>query len=273
MNYPKTSCACSECPPNKKYQYEINKVIPCSLGVPDCKKSLELEYCTTNKVYKQDIQPQNKLYKYKYLNKLGLSLDEQKYVPVKCNLSKQCQYVYNGHNPLLTEAFRGQKLMLDRPNYTGEVPVGNVCHDEIYTPYFKNYGKNYTNYNDITGGQIQYYIDTSDAYFPPNFITPAIVDHTIQIDPMGVVRPEYNRLTLKQYDWDKCNKDECDSFTHDTLEFRQELMEKQMRKINEQKYELRWGNNEFKDKFILSKEFFNSKHNSKYNQNIIQNIK
>jgi hypothetical protein len=149
-----------------------------------------------------------------------------------------CGVSYVSSNPKLYDSVRAQALMIDRPPLTGELPVGDVKHDQIYTKRIQRYGGEYKEYSDIVGGNVLYYIpqESRDAYREPVFVTTATVAHVLVQDPMGVVRPEYRRTSQSQYDWDKCNQDQCDSFTHDSLEFRQELMEKQMRKRNEQEY-------------------------------------
>jgi hypothetical protein len=243
MNYPKTSCPCQGCPQPASafYQKETINDKPCSLGISNCEKSPGF-YCSNKQVYKQNIQPNNEPTTYQNLNTLGLS-SATDYTQIDCkNFNGGCAGGYAGHNPKLFDSARAQLLLLDRPHLSGGVAVGNVCHDEIYTPYFRNYGKNYTSYKDINAGQIQYYVDsdTSGAYFRPNFPEPALVTHEVFIDPMGSIKPQYNRETFQKYGWDSCNKDNCDSFTHDTLEFRQELMEKQMRKINQQRWQSRY---------------------------------
>lgn len=247
MSYPQTSCPCSYCPPQNRYNYtaEPDCAKPNSLAVPDCIESFNLKYCTDKQVYKQDIQPKPvSNAKSIKLNKLGLKLQEQNYIPVKADLSNQCEVAYAGCNPLLIDAMRGDRLLLDRPNLTGKVPI-NVCPNQVYQPWLNTYGKNYTNYNDITGGQIQYYVDptNADAYYPPNFVTPALIDHTIKVNPMGVVYPQYERQSMQPYMWDGCNKDECNSSTKDQLTFREGLMASQMRKMNQQRYQPRWAKN------------------------------
>lgn len=248
MNYPQSSCPCVECkaPGSYLYNHEPNKgTVPCSLAMSGCKLPTDLAYCTSKQIYNQNIQPSCTPYTQFNLNKLGVTLETDKYRRVEPSgiNSKQCQSAYLGSNPKLVEPVRAQPLLLDRPNYTGHVPVGNVPHDEIYTPFFSKYGKGYTNYSDITGGQIQYYVttDNANAYYPPNFVTPALVNHELHVNPMGIVYPQYNRIPLDSYGWDKCHKDQCDSSTHDALQFRQGLMERQMRTINQQRYEPRWA--------------------------------
>lgn len=218
------------------------------MGMPDGNQPVPVNLSTTNchsrvfdKPYHKEIMPHPNSDEYALLNKIGVDYQINQYDFVENQ--QGIPYAWKGTNPLLMDQVRGYPLLLDRPNFTGEVPVGNVPHDEIYTPYYSRYGKYYSNYNNITGGQIQYYVDSSiaDPYFKPNFVTPAKVTYVAKVDPMGVYRFDYNRDSLQPYSWNMCKKDECDSFTHDTLEFRQELMEKQMRPRNEQRWSNRWA--------------------------------
>lgn len=245
MSQPQTSCHYASCPKNHGF-VEPDKPWEktSSLALPNCSVPSGFA-CSNRQVYYQDVQPKPDNMKYTPLNPLGMRLS-QCYTKLQ-NPVQGCSSVgYVGSNPLLISAPRGEKLVLDRPNYTGEVCVGNVPHDEIYTPQFANYGKHYTDIASIDGGQIQYYIGSlPNAYSEPNFVTPANVTHEVVRDPMGVYRPQYNRQSLQTYSWDACRQDECDSFTHDSLEFRQELMEKQMRKRNEQSWDSRWVKDSF----------------------------
>jgi hypothetical protein len=238
MSYSQTSCPCSSCPPRKEFNFKGECPDPSkssSIGVTNCQVPHELQYCTSNLVYRQDIEPPVKpSSKVTALNDYGVRLDMPAYTKVIFN----DKVGYAGCNPLLIDAPRGQKLILDRPHYTSKIDM-----TDIYSPYVAQYGKQpYDNYTDINAGFIQYYApeDLNRPYFEPNFVTPALVDHTIQMDPMGRVLPTYNRNSLQPYMWNQCKPDQCDSKTHDTLEFRQELMEKQMRKMNQQRWLSRW---------------------------------
>jgi hypothetical protein len=175
------------------------------------------------------------------LNTLGLRYDSG-YTKVTCPSNIHCPTSYVGRNPKLIDAMRGQQLRLNEPNLTGRVAVGDVEHDEIYSSEFNRYGEPYNNYQDMNTGQIQYYYfkDRGDAYYSPNFVTPADVTYQLFRDPEGNIRPEYPRKSKATYMWNPCKQDQCDSFTHDTLEFRQELMEKQMRKQLESRWTPRW---------------------------------
>lgn len=227
--------SCIECPPpNSFFVQEEKNPVPTNLGISNCQKAKGLD-CYSKQLYKTSIQPQiPHSTQYRPLNVLGVQYEDEYTKNENCG--------YNGRNPLLIDAMRGIQVPLDRPHFTGELAVGNVEHDEIYTPKIREYGRNYRNYSDIRSGNVQYYTidDTKDAYFQPNFVTPAEITHTLRQDPMGNFHPEYNRNSMKQYSFNGCDGSVCDSYTHDSLEFRQELMEKQMRKYNSQRYESRW---------------------------------
>lgn len=213
------------------------------------RSSLAFKFCNpprylqdhSSMVYNTSIEPNDNKEKDLPLNHLGMYENKSCYqeVPNPCN---PCKPAYKGTNPLLMSAMRGQILLLDRPEFIGSLPVGDVEHDQIYTKEISKYGGRYKSYDDMNNGQIQYYVSggISNAYFKPNFVTPAIVSHTLVKDPMDVYRPEYNRQSLKPYSFSSCDDNDCLSFSHDTLEFRQELMEKQMRPQNEKKWSARW---------------------------------
>lgn len=233
---------CNSCPKNRGFlEPDPTHRIPSSLAIPNCQAPAGFE-CSNRQIYHKDVQPTPSKRQHLPLNKLGIRLNTHDYTAVHNNTTGCQSTGYLGCNPLLVSAPRGNTLLLDKPNYTGEVCVGDVEHDEIYTPYYARYGKGYTDIPSINAGQIQYYVGSlPNAYEKPNFVTPASVTHEVIKDPMGVYRPQYNRHSLQSYSWNKCNQDECDSYTHDTLEFRQELMEKQMRKRNEQAWNARWS--------------------------------
>jgi len=236
MTYPLTSCPCGACKPTP-YFVEPSQGPPSGLALADCKEPRGFK-CSRRQVYKVDEQPKTQKNKCTPLNQMGIRLQCDKYRP----FPSSCGMAYLGTNPKLVDIPRGQPILLDRPNYTGQIAPA-IPYKTLYTKEIANYGKGYTDISDINAGQIQYYTmsDTSDAYFKPNFVTPATVTHEVVKDPMGVFRPQYNRVSHQTYSYKQSCPDECDSRTHDTLEFRQELMEKQMRKRNEQRWDARWA--------------------------------
>jgi hypothetical protein len=177
------------------------------------------------------------------LNRSGLRYDLSA-IPVKTpSLGPACRTGWVFQNPITYDAPRGIQTVFDAPPLTGAVNVGNTCHDEIYTPYFGRYGTKYRNYLDMNAGQITYYLDenTCRPFTSPVFTTPARVRGRLFVDPMGQVKPEYSRVPRVEYAWNCPYADACDSATHDTLEFRQDLIARQQRKNDQQRWEYRWG--------------------------------
>lgn len=166
------------------------------------------------------------------INQISPVIDYSTYV--KVSESDTCSG-YQGTNPLLMNPIRGQSLILDKPPYLGEIPLENI--------YANTYNTTYSSYFDMNSGQIQYWLpkDNGQVYREPVFTTPAEVTKNVFIDPMGVAKPEYNRNSFETYAWNKC-KSIHDSFTHDALEHRQELTEKQMSSMNRREWKYFWTN-------------------------------
>lgn len=169
------------------------------------------------------------------LNAIGPKLMPHQYAPV--NPSPCGGVAYQGTNPLLIDSMRGQKLLLNRPHFeSGIAPdLSNVYSREI-----SQYGKGYRDYGDINAGQYQYWIPKQpEVYFPPVFTKQSKIVHSIFTDPMNIQHPHWERLP-NDCRWDKCqSKRTVDSFTHDSLEFREQLMASQMRRENERVYKYR----------------------------------
>lgn len=255
INYPKTSCACGNCCVHNCDSVSHDSTV----SIPN---NIFRKYCTTNELFNVKLQPKCQVCQvdmngstvcpnkncgthctssydtnsdYLLLNKLGLELDSKNYYPVRFN----DDIGFVGNNPLLVNAAAAQRIILDRPNYTRQIRVGDVPHDEIYTPEYSTYGRGYKDYNSVNTGDVQYYIDMSMAqpYFYPNYVTPNLVSYINKTDPMSNVKPQYDRTPLVPYQWDNCRKDACYSSTHDALQFRQDIMERQQRKMNQNRYE------------------------------------
>lgn len=145
---------------------------------------------------------------------------------------------YSSADPrLISASHGGQRLTFGNPpiddrNYLDEFTLGK-------------YGKNYNTYSDINAGNITYYIDNSIKYplFKPIFSIPARSTSTLYKDPMGSVKAQYDRQSLNYYDPINSEKNyykEGLSWLHDSQEHREDLLSKQMNKINEQRFESRY---------------------------------
>ena len=179
------------------------------------------------------------------INSMGIRLDGD-YVKVDSDCGNGTGYISG--NPLTYDAPRAIRSVFDRPNYTGKVNVSNTCSDEIYKPMYDAYGKQkYDKYSDINTGSIQYYVDRNDTtpYTSPNFTANSIVKSRFFIDPNGNTLPTYDRQNLQECSSNQ-NKDcvypNCLSDTNDQLVFREDIMSRQMRKMNQENWSYRYGN-------------------------------
>ena len=199
---------------------------------------------TTNKTFMEDVEPlpesnRNTMCKtnnqcqdnkdYTYLNKRGVPPSP-----------------YFKLNPQTREYFNTKadsRMFDERHNYYMQldIPPIQVKYDLINdnisgNPTLSNYGKNYTSYKDVNAGQIQYYIDkdfTEPFYKPVYGIESRSVGTTYR-DPMDSVKPTFT----KEYPTQPVG---CLSFVDDTTKFRDDIMSRQQRVHNQQKYELVYG--------------------------------
>lgn len=166
---------------------------------------------------------------YTFLNKRGVKQSpyfvQQKgtYVPV--------DYVSKKADARLVDSVRNYRMELDiKPIQV----VYDLINDNVSgNPELNNYGKNYTDYSNVSGGQIQYYVDKeqSEPFYKPVYAAKTkSVGYTYK-DPMDSVKPQFE----KQYP--------TESFTglswlDDSCSFRDDITARQQRTHNEQKYEL-----------------------------------
>lgn len=240
--YPKSSCPCETCLPS----YPIPKDGPKSnLSVRGCQPSPYFE-CYNRVEMKREIQPQDisgisDINPQAYTNKLAKGFDAVK-CPSGCPVAPSCpQPVYLSRDPRQFDAPRADYMPLDT------IPIdGNVKLHDIYS-LPDRYGIGFTPYDQIGDGQIVYYNDKSiqDAFYKPVFSEPAEETAVLFKDPMGAMKPEYNRTplvntanptvtTAKKYPY-------CLSFIQDSQSFREDIMSLQQRKNNQEKWSARWA--------------------------------
>ena len=137
----------------------------------------------------------------------------------------------------------GTKLQLDKPPFKCNIKIDNLNTDAS----LNNYGQRYKSYSDVNAGQIVYYVDDSikDAYFEPLFSNKATAVGTLYQDPMSSMKPQWERFPDEKYNPILGNADNVaggfqSSFLKDTQYFREDLLARQMRKRNEQRFETRW---------------------------------
>jgi hypothetical protein len=239
-DYPKSSCQCYGCS-------NVNRQIACAgyptnISVLNCDIPKTLD-CINTLPFRRGNQPTDDrgymmLNPQAYTNKLATD-----FIGYSNNCVSGCNStLYKSSDPRLIDPVLAQDLLLDT------VPMDSSLRlDQIYTdPRLCNYGKDYRTYSDITAGQILYYVDRSiqDAYFEPNFVSTANVDSYIYQDPMSALKPRYDRYPLSCDNPVQNTKDKfeyCLSSMQDSTAFREDIMSKQMAKMNQQSWTARYG--------------------------------
>jgi len=118
-------------------------------------------------------------------------------------------------------------------------PIPRLENVYIYPDAEKFKPKQYSNFRQIKGGQIEYFPNRRtviDNYKEPVFVNNAFVQSKIYRDPMGSIKPEYTRIRTK-------NNVEIDQLRtiRDTCEMREEILARQMAKDNRTRYEPKWN--------------------------------
>lgn len=239
-NYPKSSCDCWKCTGN---EYPRDQGAMSNLGNRGCNTSPGYYNCFYNRTFRTDVEPRVQRGKTNINPQVMTSKYATDFNLVKCPNNNQCpKEQYASHDPrLVSAAHLGQILTLDTPPLDPRTKLNTLLDDDS----LDKYGQNYQTYSDIKGGNIMYYIDHTieDPLFTPNFTIPAQVDGTMYKDPMGAFKPQYNRYPIKCQNVLNPNTSHFNgslSSLEDSLEHREDLMARQMRKHNEQRWEPRW---------------------------------
>jgi hypothetical protein len=241
FDYSKSSCNCYKCA-DYTYSY-VSKGVPTNMSIRNCETPEMLE-CYDRKLFRSDIEPTNEPDSYAHINPQVVHNNyANDFKQINCSDNTTCPSVqYASKDPrLISVAHSGQVLTLDRPPINGSVDLSKISTDTG----LDGYGQKYNTYSDINAGDILYYINKSrkDPFYTPLFSTSANVYGTLYRDPMGVIRPQYEREPLKHSDPFNTTKesyDGCLSWIRDSQEHREDILSKNMRKYNEQRWEPRW---------------------------------
>ena len=131
-------------------------------------------------------------------------------------------------DPRLIDVMRGYRMDLNVPTFD------STYHDkERQTDTIRP--ESYPSYKEIDGGQVFYYSDKylRQPYFSPNFQLRSGVSPSIFQDPMGSLKPQYERIPIT-------NSAYISDYTsdQDQISFREDIMARQMRTMNQQSYSL-----------------------------------
>lgn len=133
-------------------------------------------------------------------------------------------------------------LQLDIPPLNSTQPLKTIGTDKS----LDGYGQHYKSYSDVNAGQYLYYIgkEREDVFYEPLFSNSAITVGKLYKDPMGSVKPQYDRIQIQNSAniEKKSGNDYNLSFIKDSQFHREDLLALQMRTRNQRRYSSRWNN-------------------------------
>jgi hypothetical protein len=143
-------------------------------------------------------------------------------------------FSYSINNMQLLDNRRWGQLYLDRPPFDAK-----VAEEDIYTEKVsKGEARTFTDYSDMKGGDLKYYVDKSIAppYIAPTFVLPATVNHEIFTDPMGTTRPQYPR---NMTNWTMHNVNPYQQI-RDEMWAREDILSRKIQTENQRRYDSRY---------------------------------
>ena len=139
----------------------------------------------------------------------------------------------------------GQYTIVDVPYRDSGVDLNQLGN--IYNDDFKGYRTTYQNYDQIEGGDITYYVDKQNAvpFISPLFSSDFNSTSVLYKDPMGGVHPVYIRRPNKPTNkiTGRNTFEFGLSWVEDTNEHREDMMARNLQKINKNRWDTRWDNN------------------------------
>ena len=243
FDYPKSSSDFYQC--QRKMYPSISNINPTNLSISNCQLP-EVFECYNKVPFNYSLEP-NPQKGYIMLNP-NSTVDRfaSDFKKIYCPGSKGCSKIqyYSTDPRLKSAAHSGQVITLDRPPQDSTVKINDTMTDAS----LDNFGQKYKTYSDINAGYITYYVnkELSDPYFEPLFSTTSKITSSLYNDPMGGIKPEYDRESLISQNMITSTKDHYEgglSWIQDSTNHRESLMATQMGKQNREKWASRWYNN------------------------------
>ena len=204
---------------------QVNVNLPTNLPVGTCDKSPEMAQYNKN-LFTQIVTPG--VYSINQVNEpinsnIGISFTQQ-IEPTTVSRDEN-GLTYTLHDPRIIE-----------PSY--EVPSESVKakYDNVYDPRFYGYGTSYRSYLEPVTGQTRFMYEDVNAIRMPNYVTRSKIDHLNYADSYGPMQPGSemgNDINANIRDLVQ------DSWFRDSLQFREDLQQSRMRKVNAEGWQKR----------------------------------
>ena len=197
--------------------------LPANLPAGNAEKSPRMKEYNKN-IFTQTIQPG--VYTRSQVNEpinsnIGISFTQQ-FEPLTSSVNPITgEIIYTEHDPRI----------IDPSMFTQQPPLveTNATESNIYDPRFSGYGTSYRSYNDEKIGQTRFYYDDVNAIRMPNYIVRSNIDREPFADRYGPI-PEGDEFGNKDNNIIRGLAN--NAFLDSSLEFRNDLQERLMRKSN-----------------------------------------
>jgi hypothetical protein len=201
--------------------------LPSNLPAGNCPQTPNLRQFNDN-LFTQTIQPG--VYTKSQVNEpinanIGISFQQQ-FEPVTCKRDEN-GLTYTEHDPRIIEPAEYE------PN---EAVIEPVTQSNVYDPRFYGYGTSYRSYTEPVTGQTRFMYDDVDAIRMPNYITRNKIDFLPYADSYGPMKPGQEFGNPATPDIRGLAND---SWLRNSLQFRNDMMERLMRKRNNEMWQVR----------------------------------
>lgn len=198
------------------YPEQVNVGLPTNLSVGNCQREPRMKKYNEN-IFTQTIQPG--VYTVNQVNEpinsnIGISFDQQ-FEPLTKKVNRNGDVLFTQHDPRI---FEPQVI---------EPLEETINESNVYDPRFSGYGTSYRSYTDENLGQTKFYYDDINAIRMPNYITRSKIDFIPDADQYGPMKSEYGN----DYN-SEIRKIAQNKWNDDSMDFRTDLQERLMRKIN-----------------------------------------
>jgi hypothetical protein len=208
--------------PHQIEQYNL----PSNLATGNCEREYGMKQYNKN-LFTQTIQPDvytnNEIIEPINSN-MGISFTQQ-FEPKTSVRDEYDVLTYTEHDPRVY-----------KPKMMPNTPDMSVTESDIYDPRFNGYGTSYRAYTDENIGQTRFYYDDINSVRMPNYIVRSNIDFANYADSYGPLN-DGNKHGNKYNN--NIRELAQDTFLNSSLQQRDDLMERLMRKRNSELWQLR----------------------------------